>query len=140
MNQAAAASVDGLKRRWQNNCPSRFARRTFSPLRLTSNHEIQGRSLLLLVVLLQIIARRRGPTVLFICVDDLKPMLGCYGDRSVKSPNLDRLARAGCCSSWAYCNQAVRAIAQRAAHRQPRPTTTGIYDLGPTFAKSRRTR
>jgi iduronate 2-sulfatase len=32
--------------------------------------------------------------VLFICVDDLRPELGCYGE-DIISPNLDRLAREG---------------------------------------------
>src|SRR5205814_1924690 len=35
------------------------------------------------------------PNVLLICVDDLKPLLGCYGTKSVKSPNMDRLAGRG---------------------------------------------
>lgn len=30
--------------------------------------------------------------VLLICVDDLKPVLGCYGDPLAKTPNIDRLA------------------------------------------------
>ena len=32
------------------------------------------------------------PNVLLICVDDLKPLLGCYGDKLAKTPNVDRLA------------------------------------------------
>src|SRR3546814_19235015 len=34
------------------------------------------------------------PNVLFICVDDLRPELGCYGADYIHSPNIDRLASA----------------------------------------------
>jgi hypothetical protein len=32
------------------------------------------------------------PHVLFIAVDDLKPLLGCYGDPFALTPQIDRLA------------------------------------------------
>lgn len=47
------------------------------------------------------------PNVLLLCVDDLKPVLGCYGDTLAKTPNLDRLASRGMRFDLAYCNQAV---------------------------------
>ncbi|HSP43887.1 MAG TPA: sulfatase-like hydrolase/transferase, partial [Luteolibacter sp.] len=35
------------------------------------------------------------PNVLLICVDDLRPELGCYGRSHIQSPNIDRLAGEG---------------------------------------------
>jgi iduronate 2-sulfatase len=73
------------------------------------------------------------PNVLLICVDDLKPVLGCYGDRRVKSPNIDRLAKRSVLFERAYCNQAVCAPSRNALMTGVRPTTLGIYDLGTNF-------
>ncbi|NND05868.1 MAG: sulfatase [Saprospiraceae bacterium] len=35
------------------------------------------------------------PNVLFICIDDLRPDLGCYGHDLVQSPNIDGVAETG---------------------------------------------
>lgn len=40
--------------------------------------------------------------VLFIVVDDLRPVLGCYGDKLVKSPNIDQLASRSIVFNNAY--------------------------------------
>jgi iduronate 2-sulfatase len=75
------------------------------------------------------------PNVLFICVDDLKPLLGCYGDKVVKSPNIDRLAKRGLLFERAYCNQAVCAPSRNALMTGMRPTSSGIYDLSTNFRR-----
>jgi iduronate 2-sulfatase len=76
------------------------------------------------------------PNVLFICVDDLKPLLGCYGDPRVQSPHIDRLAKRSMLFERAYCNQAVCAPSRNALMTGVRPTTHGIYDLGTNFRRA----
>ncbi len=77
------------------------------------------------------------PNVLLICVDDLKPVLGCYGDKVVKTPNIDRLASHSMRFDAAYCNQAVCSPSRNALLTGLRPQTLGIYDLGTNFRQGR---
>lgn len=76
---------------------------------------------------------RQPPNVLLICIDDLKPSLGCYGDTLAKTPNIDRLAARGLLFERAYCNQAVCSPSRNALLTGLRPQTLGIYDLGTNF-------
>ncbi len=71
--------------------------------------------------------------VLLICVDDLKPALGCYGDPLAKTPNLDRLASRGMTFDKAYCNQAVCAPSRYNLMLGSRSTSLGLYGLGRPF-------
>lgn len=73
------------------------------------------------------------PNVLLVCVDDLKPLLGCYGEKSVQTPALDRLAARGMVYERAYCNQAVCSPSRNALMTGLRSTTLGIYDLPTNF-------
>jgi iduronate 2-sulfatase len=73
------------------------------------------------------------PNVLLICVDDLKPLLGCYGEARVRTPHIDRLAARGVLFEAAYANQAVCAPSRNALLTGRRPTSLGIYDLGTNF-------
>ncbi len=76
------------------------------------------------------------PNVLLICVDDLKPLLGCYGVPTVKSPNIDRLAARGVLFQRAYCNQAVCAPSRNSLMTGLRPQTLGIYELSTFFREA----
>jgi iduronate 2-sulfatase len=48
-------------------------------------------------------ADAKRPNVLFLISDDLNNLLGCYGDRLAKTPNIDRLASRGVLFERAYC-------------------------------------
>ena len=72
------------------------------------------------------------PNVLLLCVDDLKPLLGCYGDRLAKTPNIDRLAARGMRFDLAYCNQSVCAPSRNNLLTGSRSTTLGICGLSHT--------
>ena len=39
--------------------------------------------------------KNRRPNILFLCIDDLRPELGCYGHEEVHSPHIDALAAGG---------------------------------------------
>ncbi len=79
------------------------------------------------------LAAAERPNVLLICIDDLKPTLGCYGDTTAITPNIDRLASNGVLFSAAYCNQAVCSPSRNSLMTGIRPQTLGIYDLPTHF-------
>ncbi len=43
-------------------------------------------------ILSSLLVKKQPPNVLFICIDDLRPDLNCYGNAEIQSPNLDALA------------------------------------------------
>lgn len=74
--------------------------------------------------------------VLFIAVDDLRPELGCYGQSSIHSPNIDRLAGEGLLFERAYCQQAVCSASRTSLLTGLRPDATGVYNLTTHFRKN----
>ncbi|MEI8021853.1 MAG: sulfatase, partial [Schlesneria sp.] len=73
------------------------------------------------------------PNVLFIAVDDLRPEMGCYGNKVVKTPNLDRLAQRGIVFNRAYCQQAVCSPSRSSLLTGKRPDATQVWDLQTHF-------
>jgi len=71
----------------------------------------------------------KRPNVLFIVVDDLRPEIGCYGNRVVKTPHMDRLAARGMVFKRAYCQQAICCPSRTSLLTGLRPDTTRIYDM-----------
>lgn len=69
------------------------------------------------------------PNILFIAVDDLRPELGVYGQKHIKSPNIDALARTGVTFDRAYCQQAVCSPTRSSLMTGARPDTTKVWDL-----------
>jgi arylsulfatase A-like enzyme len=74
-------------------------------------------------------AQEKQMNVLFIAVDDLKPILGCYGNNLIKTPNIDRLASRGTVFMSNYCQQAVSGPTRASLLTGMRPDHTGVWDL-----------
>ncbi|MDE0682418.1 MAG: sulfatase-like hydrolase/transferase, partial [Candidatus Poribacteria bacterium] len=73
--------------------------------------------------------------VLFIAVDDLRPLLGCYGHSEMHTPNIDRLAKQGTLFNRAYCQFPVCNPSRVSVLTGWRPDTTRIYDNPTDFRK-----
>ena len=67
--------------------------------------------------------------LLIITVDDLKPTLGYYQDKSAKTPHIDALARRSTAFLKNYCQQAVCAPSRVSMMTGMRPDSTGVQDL-----------
>ncbi|MDZ4684706.1 MAG: sulfatase [Planctomycetaceae bacterium] len=70
------------------------------------------------------------PNVLFISSDDMRPQLGCYGDTTVKSPNLDALAKRGMAFHRSYVQQALCSPSRISMLSGRYPAATGIFEIG----------
>ena len=73
--------------------------------------------------------KNKKSNVLFIAVDDLKPELGCYGNKLIKTPNIDRLAKMGTVFLNNYCQQAVCGPTRASIMTGMRPDATKVWDL-----------
>ena len=69
--------------------------------------------------------------VLFIAVDDLRPEIGCYGNKIIKTPNIDGLASTGVVFNRAYCQQAICMASRASLMTGIFPEKNGIYKCIP---------
>lgn len=80
------------------------------------------------------IANRKN--VVFICVDDLKPLLNCYGQNQMITPNFDKLARKGVIFTNAHVQQAVCGPSRASVMTGTYPDHNKVWDLETDFRKS----
>ncbi len=71
----------------------------------------------------------RPKNILFLAVDDLKPLLGCYGDDFAITPNIDKLAAEGALFERAYCQQAISGPSRASLLTGMRPDQSRVWDL-----------
>jgi choline-sulfatase len=107
---------------------------------------MQSRVLLTLAVMLTILPAPawaqapRQPNVVWIVADDLAAhMCGAYGNRQVKTPNIDRLAAAGMRFDRAYCNSPVCTASRQSVLTGRYPRTIGVTLLATPLPESEMT-
>lgn len=71
--------------------------------------------------------------VLFIIVDDLRPLLGCYGHPEIHTPNIDRLAQRSTVFNRAYCQTPLCHPSRTSVLTGLRPETTEVFANAANF-------
>lgn len=74
--------------------------------------------------------------ILLLCVDDLRPVMGCYGG-AAKTPNMDRLAKSASVFTRQYIQWPVCGPSRAAMLGGLRPDTTGIYEISDSWQISK---
>ena len=84
--------------------------------------------------------RRRevvSKNILFLVVDDLRPMLGCYGHPDAVTPNIDALAKRGLTFLNNHCQIASDGPSRQSLFTGLRPDTLEVFDDAATFRRHR---
>ncbi|MEM6687899.1 MAG: sulfatase [Planctomycetota bacterium] len=75
-------------------------------------------------------AESSHPNILLIIADDLRPQLGCYGDKIVKTPHIDAFAKTATRFNLAFAQSAVCSPSRNSFLSGMRPATTGLTGFG----------
>ena len=74
--------------------------------------------------------------ILFIGIDDLKPLLSNYGETQMHTPNFDRLAKRGMTFTNAHVQYAVCGASRASVMTGTNPDTNKVWDLHTDFRES----
>lgn len=72
-------------------------------------------------------AAPRPPNIVWLVTEDMSPHLGCYGERNIRTPNLDRLAAAGTRFSRAFTTAPICSTSRSALITGMYQTTIGAH-------------
>ncbi|WP_281614444.1 sulfatase [Flammeovirga sp. SubArs3] len=75
------------------------------------------------------------PNVLLITVDDLRPELGCYDNKTIQTPSIDALSKHATTFYNAFCQVPVCGASRASMHTGVRPTVTRFVDAGAKIDK-----
>lgn len=84
--------------------------------------------------------RRRevsAKNILFLIVDDLRPMLGCYGHPDAVTPHIDALAKRGLTFLNNHCQIASDGPSRQSLFTGLRPDTIQVFDDAASFRRRR---
>jgi N-sulfoglucosamine sulfohydrolase len=76
------------------------------------------------------------PNILWISVEDISPLLEVYGDKSIRTPNIDRLAKEGITFMNAFATAGVCAPSRSSIITGMYPVSIGTHNMrtGPHYA------
>jgi len=75
------------------------------------------------------------PNILWIYIEDMNPWFGCYGDKTVPTPNMDKLARDGVLFERCYVPVPVCSPTRSSLITGRMPTTIGVHNHDGAYAK-----
>jgi len=84
--------------------------------------------LVFIIVGLSSYAKENKPNIIWIFVEDMNDWMGCYGDHTVPTPNIDKLAERGIRFNRAYMTAGVCSASRSAIALGTMQTTLGVHN------------
>ncbi len=95
------------------------------------------RTLIFTLLSLVCVVTAAQKNVLLLCIDDLRPVMGCYGG-AAKTPHMDRLAESAAVFTRHYNQWPVCGPSRASMLGGLRPDSTGIYEIGDSWQITKR--